>query len=62
MAASPIQVGDRVVNLQVPGIFVVMDVDGPHVVLQSARGIRMRVLASSVRCVDESGVAPVDDG
>jgi hypothetical protein len=60
MAASPIQVGDRVINLQVPGIFTVLDVEGAHVVLQSPRGIRMRVLASSVRVVDESGAAPVE--
>jgi hypothetical protein len=54
-------VGDQVVNLQIPGIFVVMDVEGPYVALQSARGIRMRMLASCVRPVDERGAAQADD-
>ncbi len=53
MASTPIQEGDRVINLQVPGIFTVIDRDGDVLVLSTARGLRMRVLAAQVRRLDD---------
>src|SRR5262245_45794803 len=54
MGGGAIQLGDRVINLQVPGIFTVIDRDGPHVVIETARGLRMTVLDSQVRRVDDA--------
>jgi hypothetical protein len=59
MGGGAIQVGDRVINLQVPGIFTVIDRRGPHVVIQTDRGLRMTVLDSAVRRVDD--VPPASD-
>jgi hypothetical protein len=53
MDATPIQLGDRVINLQVPGIFTVIDREGTRLVIETARGLRMTVLDSQVRRVDE---------
>jgi hypothetical protein len=50
---TPIQLGDRVINLQVPGIFTVIDREGDVLVLSTARGLRMRVLAQQVRRLDD---------
>jgi hypothetical protein len=60
MGGGAIQVGDRVINLQVPGIFDVIDRQGPYVVIQTARGLRMTVLDSQVRRVDDA--TPSSDG
>src|SRR5262245_66394939 len=51
MAPDAIQVGDRVINLQVPGIFTVIDRQGSRLVIQTDRGLRMVVLESAVRRV-----------
>ena len=53
MDARPIQLGDRVINLQVPGIFTVIDREGMRVVIETVRGLRMTVLDSQVRRVDD---------
>ena len=60
MGGGAIQVGDKVINLQVPGIFTVIDRRGPHVVIETARGLRMTVLDSQVRRVDD--VPPASAG
>ena len=53
MAVWTIQVGDRVINLQVPGLFTVIDRNGDLLVIQTPRGLRMTVLESQVRRLDD---------
>jgi len=53
MATGTIQVGDRVINLQVPGLFTVIDRSGQLLVIETAKGLRMRVLDSQVRLLDD---------
>ena len=53
MAVGTIQVGDRVINLQVPGLFTVIDRSGQLLVIETAKGLRMRVLDSQVRLLDD---------
>ena len=53
MATEAIQVGDRVINLQVPGLFTVIDRSGQLLVIETAKGLRMRVLDSQVRLLDD---------
>ena len=49
MGSTAVQLGDHVINLQVPGVFTVIDRDGPLLVIETARGLRMTVLESQVR-------------
>jgi hypothetical protein len=60
MGGGAIQVGDQVVTLQVPGTFTVIDRQGPHVVIETARGLRLTVLDSQVRRLHD--VAPPSGG
>ncbi len=60
MGGGAIQVGDRVISLQVPGIFDVIDRQGQYVVIQTVRGLRMTVLDSQVRRIDDA--TPPSDG
>jgi len=53
MATGTIQVGDRVINLQVPGLFTVIDRRGSLLVMETAKGLRMTVLDSQVRLLDD---------
>jgi hypothetical protein len=53
MGARAIQLGDHVINLQVPGIFTVIDRNGELLVIETARGLRMTVLAQQVRRLDD---------
>ena len=53
MATGTIQLGDRVINLQVPGLFTVIDRRGSLLVLETAKGLRMTVLESQVRLLDD---------
>ena len=48
-----IRAGDRVINLQVPGLFTVIDRSGQLLVIETAKGLRMRVLDSQVRLLDD---------
>ena len=57
MASGAIQLGDRVINLQVPGIFTVIDREGALLVIQTAKGLRMTVLDSQLRRVDDAVAA-----
>ena len=61
MGGEPIQLGDRVINLQVPGIFTVVDRRGPLLVIQTKRGLRMTVLEAGLRRLDETTVVPPRD-
>lgn len=62
MGARAIQLGDRVINLQVPGLFTVIDRDGEMLVIQSPRGLRMTVLASQVRRLDDVELPSAGEG
>jgi hypothetical protein len=62
MATETIQLGDRVINLQVPGIFTVIDRQGHMLAIQSPKGLRMTVLDSQLRRVDALAVPPASDG
>ena len=53
MGARAIQLGDKVINLQVPGTFTVIDRNGELLVIETARGLRMTVLAQQVRRLDD---------
>jgi len=55
-----IRVGDRVVHLQVPGVFTVVGRRGPFLDLESARGLRMSVHEVSLRRVDGTPPPPKD--
>jgi hypothetical protein len=56
MGERAIQVGDRVINLQVPGLFTVVDRQGALLVLEIPGGVRMTVHESQARRLDD--VAP----
>lgn len=60
MAADAIQPGDRVINLQVPGIFTVLDRQGTLLVIETDRGLRMTVTDSQVRRLDGTTAVPKD--
>lgn len=62
MVDEAIQVGDRVINLQVPGIFTVVERRGRFLEIESDGGLQMTVEDSTVRRLDEGGVpAPADE-
>jgi hypothetical protein len=52
MAAGAIQVGDRVVNLQVPGIFYVVARRGEMLEIETEQGLRLVVHEAAVRRLD----------
>jgi len=52
MVDAPIQLGDRVINLQMPGVFVVVARRGRLLDIQTDEGIAMTVLESAVRRLD----------
>ena len=54
MAETPIQVGDRVINLQMPGVFVVTARRGRLLDIETDEGIAMTVLDSAVRRLDDT--------
>jgi len=53
---EPIRVGDRVVHLQVPGVFVVVARRGAFLEIENDRGLRMTLHEVALRRVN--GVAP----
>ena len=59
MADTPIKVGDRVITLQMPGVFVVVARRGRLLDIQTDEGIAMTVLESAVRRLDDTP-APSD--
>ena len=52
MGDGPIQVGDRVINLQMPGVFVVVARRGRVLEIETADGVAMTVVDSAVRRLD----------
>jgi hypothetical protein len=60
MGDDAIAVGDRVVHLQVPGVFVVTGRDGHFLEMESDRGLRMRVHEIQVRRLDGPPPVPQD--
>jgi len=54
MTAEAIAVGDEVINLQVPGVFRVVARRGALLDIETAQGLRMTVLESAVRKLDET--------
>ena len=62
MAADSIEVGDQVINLQVPGVFTVLARRGVLLDIETAQGLRMTVYEAAVRRLDEDTVTtPKDD-
>jgi hypothetical protein len=59
-ARNGIQAGDRIVLLQVPGVFVVRARTGPWLDVESDRGLRMKVHDVQVRRLDGPPPAPKD--
>ena len=59
MTETPIQVGDRVINLQMPGIFVVTARRGRLLDIETDEGIAMTLVDSAVRRLDDTP-APSD--
>ncbi|HZP40697.1 MAG TPA: hypothetical protein VFD84_04200 [Candidatus Binatia bacterium] len=57
---ATIRPGDRVVHLQVPGVFVVVGRTGRLLELQSERGLQMRVHEIQVRRLDGPPPPPAD--
>jgi len=55
---AAIRVGDRVVHLQVPGIFTVIGRRGAFLDLESARGLRMSMHEVALRRVDGTPPPP----
>jgi hypothetical protein len=53
MAAQTIEVGDRVVNLQVPGIFYVVARRGALLEIETEQGVRLTVSEVAVRKLDD---------
>jgi hypothetical protein len=52
--------GDRVVQLQVPGVFVVVGLRGEFVDIESDRGLRMTVRDIQVRRLEAPPPEPAD--
>ena len=52
MGDGSIEVGDRVINLQMPGVFVVLARRGRMLEIETADGVAMTVIDSAVRRVD----------
>ena len=61
MTERPIGVGDRVVGMQVPGVFVVTGRRGHLLDLESDRGLRLVAIDSALRRLDGPPPAPKDD-
>ncbi|HWP64687.1 MAG TPA: hypothetical protein VNO26_02090 [Candidatus Limnocylindria bacterium] len=60
MAEERIEVGDRVINLQMPGIFVVVARRGRLLDIRTDDGVTMTVLDSAVRRIEAPSAAPTD--
>ena len=58
MGEESIRVGDRVVNLQVPGVFVVVARRGPFIEIENDRGLRMTIHEVALRRVDGAPPEP----
>jgi len=61
MADGPIEIGDRVYTLQMPGVFLVLARRGSFVDIESDGGIRLTVSDASLRRVAPAPIV-VDAG
>jgi hypothetical protein len=57
MADGPLRIGDRVITMQMPGIFTVTGRSGRALDIVSDEGVRLRVMEASLRRMD---AAPAD--
>ena len=60
MTDDAIQVGDKVVVLQVPGVFRVTGRNGRLVMIESPSGVRLTMRAEGVRRLDGAPAVPKD--
>ena len=61
MSGEPtIRIGDRVVHLQVPGVFTVVAQRGRFFEVENARGLRMTIHEVALRRLDGPPPAPKD--
>lgn len=60
VSGDAIQIGDRVVHLQVPGVFTVIGRRGGFLELEGARGLRMTIHQMGVRRVEGAPPTPKD--
>jgi preprotein translocase subunit YajC len=58
MDSETIRVGDRVINLQMPGIFVVVARHGRVLEIETADGVSMTVVDAAVRRLDDKTPTP----
>jgi len=58
MTNGRLRIGDRVITMQMPGIFTVTGHNGPALDIVSDDGVRLRVYESSLRRMD---APPVPD-
>ena len=56
--ADEIRVGDRVINLQVPGVFRVIARRGTLLEIETDQGLRLTVAESAVRRLDDATPPP----
>lgn len=59
--ATALQLGDRVINLQVPGVFIVVGRRGVLIDIETEQGLRMTVLESGLRRLDGPPPVPRDE-
>jgi hypothetical protein len=57
---ATIRVGDRVVHLQVPGVFTVVARRGAFLEIENARGLRMTIHEVALRRLDGTPPQPKD--
>jgi hypothetical protein len=60
VSGDGIQIGDRVVHLQVPGVFTVIGRRGGFLQVEGARGLRMTIHQTGVRRVEGTPPVPKD--
>jgi len=60
MAEGPLRIGDRVITMQMPGIFTVTGRSGRALDIVSDEGVRLRVMEASLRRMEAAPVAPPD--
>ena len=60
MADDAIQIGDKVIVLQVPGVFRVTVRNGRLVMIESPSGVRLTMRVEGVRRLDGGSAVPKD--
>lgn len=58
MSDGPLQIGDRVITMQMPGIFTVTGRKGRALDIVSDEGVRLTVTEASLRRMDRAPTAP----